>query len=162
MFKAVPAITGGREVVGADGRLEHGSQASSLNNFQARYAIRHPWTGPIACTAPRRGVWGGYPGGNGSAVAPKSAQKLGLTAHGKAELASFVRKLATQRGMGVLLIEHDVGLVMSVCDRVVVLDFGRVIAAGTPADIRDDPAVVAAYLGAPVETPAIGSTRETT
>ena len=92
VFKAVPAITGGREVVGADGQLEHGSQPSSLNNFQARYAIRHPWTGPIACTAPRRGVWGGYPGGNGSGAAPKSAQKLGLTAHGKAELASFVRQ----------------------------------------------------------------------
>ena len=91
-FKAVPAITGGREVMGADGKLEHGSQPSSHNNFQARYAIRHAWAGPIACTQPRRGVWGGYPGGGGNATPPKSAQKLGLIPHGKAELASFVRE----------------------------------------------------------------------
>ncbi len=70
------------------------------------------------------------------------------------ELAHLREVLAGLRArMGVLLVEHHMDLVMAVCDRVVVLDVGRVIAAGTPAQVRANPAVTVAYLGREV-TPA--------
>jgi ABC-type branched-subunit amino acid transport system ATPase component len=64
-------------------------------------------------------------------------------------LATLVRAIAAD-GIGVLLIEHDVGLVRKVCDRVTVLNFGTVLAEGTPDEIAHDPAVIEAYLGAAV------------
>jgi len=64
----------------------------------------------------------------------------------KQKLMDLIRKVRDQ-GYTVLLIEHDMRLVMGVTDRIVVLEFGRKIAEGAPAEIRDNPAVIAAYLG---------------
>jgi branched-chain amino acid transport system ATP-binding protein len=70
----------------------------------------------------------------------------GLDSDESRELGRRLRSVV-DRGTAMLLVDHDMGLVLSVCDEVVVLDFGRVIARGTPEAVRRNPAVIEAYLG---------------
>jgi branched-chain amino acid transport system ATP-binding protein len=75
----------------------------------------------------------------------------GLGAEDLEPLARLIRSLpGSDTPCSVLLVEHHMDLVMDVCDRVVVLDFGKRIATGTPAEVQADPAVATAYLGADV------------
>jgi ABC-type branched-subunit amino acid transport system ATPase component/branched-subunit amino acid ABC-type transport system permease component len=78
----------------------------------------------------------------------------GISMSERQHLTVLIRRLADAWGMGVLLIEHDVSMVMAVCDRVAVLKGGRLLRVGTPDEVRNDPSVLAAYLGGDAEVAA--------
>ena len=71
----------------------------------------------------------------------------GMNAEEKEDLARFILDVREARRLPVVLVEHDMGVVMDLADRVVVLDFGKRIAVGTPSQVQRDPAVLQAYLG---------------
>ena len=71
----------------------------------------------------------------------------GMNQREKAELSEFIRQICQQFDLTIVLIEHHVPLVMGLCNRIAVLDFGHLIALGDPGKVRNDPAVIEAYLG---------------
>ena len=88
-FREAKPVTGGREHWSGQG-LEYGASPSSNNYFQARYAIRHAWTGPIKCKNPQRGVWGGAP--NGAYQPTLAADKLAFAPRGQLALETVIKR----------------------------------------------------------------------
>jgi len=88
-FKEAKPVTGGREQWTKQG-LEYGATPSPENYFQARYAMRHWWTGPITCQNPVRGVWGGPPDGNYQPTI--AASKLAFAPRGRMALDTVIKR----------------------------------------------------------------------
>jgi branched-chain amino acid transport system ATP-binding protein len=68
------------------------------------------------------------------------------------DMARFILDVQDELGIAIILVEHDMGLVMDIADRILVVDFGKPIAEGTPQSVQHNPNVVKAYLGEEVET----------
>ena len=91
VFRAVQPIVGGRGIPDEKGGVPQGVENDSTNNFQGRYIILHPWTGAVACEAPRRGVWGGPPPSQQiAAPGTLTASNTAFVPRGKVELGNLL------------------------------------------------------------------------
>ena len=95
---------------------------------------------------------------SGPAVVLLDEPAAGLDDKERHELAALIRLIADHHGIGVVVVEHDMALILNTCDRIVVLDFGGKIADGTPGEVRSDERVVKAYLGEPTDDAAAAPT----
>ena len=98
VFREAPPIQGGREDYDVP-EQKHGAQPSGTNNFQGRYAIRHPWTGPMRCEHPKRGVWGAPPSGVAGDTSPKPALKVAFAPRGQ-DLGLYLREAVPELHIG--------------------------------------------------------------
>lgn len=89
IFRDAPPVVGGREDFTPGAKQSIAAQPAPSNFFQARYVIRHAWTGPVTCDSPRFGVWGGPPSPGRGAIKP--AQDLAFAPRGALDLASLLR-----------------------------------------------------------------------
>ena len=78
-------------------------------------------------------------------------EPAGMNPNETNDLMNLIRRLREEFGLTILLIEHDMSLVMGVCERIYVLDYGQIIAEGKPEEIRNNKRVIEAYLGEEVE-----------
>ncbi len=98
VFRAVEPIVGGRGIPDLSGAVSMDVTRDSTNNFQGRYIITHPWTGPIACAEPQRGQWGG-PIDPSQQIATQAATNLAFAPRGNAQLGAMLAKDLPQIGI---------------------------------------------------------------
>jgi MYXO-CTERM domain-containing protein len=97
VFKKAGAIVGGREQHDDNGKLEERARTDSTNNFQGRYAIRHAWAGAVTCANPKRGIWGGPPGGG--EPTQQVATDVAFAPRGKVQLPNLVAQDVPEIGV---------------------------------------------------------------
>lgn len=126
--------------------IEHRRMVEEIIDFLEIEAIRKSIVGTLSYGLRKRVELG-----RALALEPKllllDEPMAGMNVEEKEDMARFILDIHEQRGTTIMLIEHDVGLVMDISDRIVALDFGQKIAEGTPEDISQNEAVIRAYLG---------------